>query len=253
MESRVTRFKWPTLATYLGVAALAAIFFCGCGEGAEEAAETDAGAEGDAAMSDPRATANTTMVLYGDSIVSDLWQNWGRVMLVKSGNKAVNYSVAGTFIETQYGVWLTSKERGAQLDFIFIQVGVNNILRGDKANAMEASMKTWLADIQAMNPQTIVILSLMTPAKGDFDNVPGPARYPVWLDLNDRYRKLGGDDTISNALNNGSDYLKPEYANADGLHPNPAGDTLSANLLYGIRDRLWQASRAKFTWKAPTL
>lgn len=177
----------------------------------------------------------TTGVLCGDSIVNNLFNNAHNI-LQAGGHTVIKLAVAGTLVVDQYNTWLASAQRGdPTINYAFIKDGINDMIAGTAAATVAATMSTWLADMRANNPLMVIFLETMDPAKTKLDTV-NANRYPLWQQLNALYMGMGARSEISNALNDGNDALPVGYDNGDGLHPNPAGDVLSATILRARRD-----------------
>lgn len=177
----------------------------------------------------------TKGVLCGDSIVQNMYNN-AHPVLEKGGNTVVKLAVAATVVNDQYNTWLASAQRGdPTVGWVYIKCGINDVIAGTAAATVLATMTTWWNDIRAQNPTAVIFLEQMNPAKSKLDTVSAN-RYPIWLALNSGYAGLGGRTEISNAVNNGADSIQAQYDNGDGLHLNPAGDTLSAGILRYRRD-----------------
>ena len=197
------------------------------------AAPDAAPAPPDAAV--PLCPHHTKGVMIGDSITVGVYKY--RTPITSKGHIVLNNAVAGHEIGNQYAVWLTSPYRGdASIDWIFIQVGINDILHDiTTVPQYTALMRVFLADIRASNPHAVIFFGKVTPAKSRFDEitaVAGHNRYQMWLDTNSAYASfttvLPG---IAAALNDGADSLLPQYANTDHLHLNIDGYTLSSTIL----------------------
>lgn len=179
--------------------------------------------------------APTKGVLIGDSIVQNMYL-YSRAPLVAGGSTVTRLAVAGDTIGNQIGRWMVSPLRGDEtVDWIYVQIGINDILHGQlDAREMYGIMSLFIADIRANNPGALVYLSVPDPAKLKLDAVSltgGKNRQQVWVEFKALLLANGGTSFISDALNDGNDSLIVMFEKPDHLHPNPAGDLLSGNLL----------------------
>lgn len=229
------------------IALLALVAACGSDPTLEyDAGRPDAGAADatvpDAGVADATPDAmpmlchhKTKGVLIGDSIVQDLYLA-ARTEMQADGDVLYKVAVAGATVHDQYLTWFTSTLRGqADIDWIYIQIGINDDLHGqDSVSVVAQNMSELIHDIQMVNPNAIIFFATMDPAKAKLDMVSlsgGPDRYQYWKDLNAKYLAMQARDDLSQGLNNGSDYLALNYDGGDGLHPNTAGDLASAAVL----------------------
>jgi lysophospholipase L1-like esterase len=174
--------------------------------------------------------ATMKLGLLGDSIVSNLY-NTAHSTLTAGGQTATKIAVAGATVQTQFATWQASAVRGdLSYTAFYLQCGVNNVLADNSAASTGAAMATFLADINTTNPNAIVLLEIMDPAAARMIST-APDRLPIFNALQAIYLGFGAQTSISDALNDGSGNLAPAYNNGDNLHPNPAGDTLSATIL----------------------
>jgi lysophospholipase L1-like esterase len=191
----------------------------------------------------PRCEQKTTGAFIGDSIVVGAFKAY-RSFMLHEGDAVINVSVAGNTVDNQYSAWLLSPARGnPDVSWIFVQCGINDVLHGETtAPNIAARMEDLLDDISANNPEATVFFSIMDPARLRFETMAqvGPPRYPLWQELNGYYLNMGGLRRVSDALNNGADYLVTEYDHGDGLHPNDAGYLVTATIIRGWVDAVFQ-------------
>ncbi len=187
----------------------------------------------DAGTADAACKNTTKGVLFGDSIVQNMFNN-GKPVLTAAGATVYKGAVAGDGVGEQIGRWMVSSYRGDQtIDWAYVQIGINDDVHGQiGATEIDGELQLFLADMSRTNPRMKVYLSVPDPARGKLEMyVPTPSRYDTWKAMRVNYLARGARADISDNLNNGSDYLKPEFDSGDGLHPNPAADRASAAIL----------------------
>lgn len=180
--------------------------------------------------------AVTKGALLGDSIVSNMGTNAGSV-LTAGGSTFTKLAIAGAIVTGQYATWQASSVRGnSSYDWIFLMVGINDVLAGTASATILANIDTFLNDIKTNNPNAKLYFDIMDPCKTRLDATTltgGLDRYVLWQTVNAGYVSRGAINIVSAAMNDGADSLKSIYFQAgdNGLHPNAAGDTQSATVL----------------------
>lgn len=176
--------------------------------------------------------AITKGALLGDSIVSNMYNDAHNVFEA-GGSTVTKLAIAGAIITGQYATWLASSVRGnSSYDWIFLMVGINDVLADTSSTTCLANIDTFLADIKANNPNAKLYFDIMDPAKTRLDATGGD-RYPLWQAINTGYLARGAIRLVSDAMNDGADSLKSIYfqSSDNGLHPNTAGNVQSATVL----------------------
>lgn len=179
----------------------------------------------------------TRGLLLGDFNALHLYEN-GRSTLEVDGDTVQSRAAAHATVGDQLAAWLTSPERGdAHIDWIYFQCGINDVIAGGAtAHALTSQMAAFLEDVHMNNPDAVVFLGALGPARSRIDTIPGTARYPLWLEIQDGYATLGALTQISTSMNDGADNLVSQCDSGDHLTPTPACDRNSALILRGWVD-----------------
>ncbi len=173
----------------------------------------------------------TAGLLIGDSIVFRLG-NAVFPLLTANGVDTV-YSIAqnGATVDAERTLYETGIYPNINLDYIFVMVAVNDVLANESAATIEGKLATLVSSIQTRNPEAVLIVSEMLPARTTFD-AKNPAFYSVWLEVNSWLRTTyGAVTTLSDALNDGSGH---QLMTVDGTHPNTAGNNLIGGILRNL-------------------
>jgi hypothetical protein len=174
---------------------------------------------------------HTVGLFIGDSIVHGVYRD---AFLILQGHGDVVYSVAvaGHRINDQRLIYEGSPFiRGAKLDWIFIQLGVNDVIAGHTVADMDRDMTMFVTSIKRWNPEAKIVMGTMLPAKSFLDT-RNVGFYQVWKDGNSLYQsKYGAFSDISDAVNDGADSLMAEFSSPDHIHMNVAGSQFEASLL----------------------
>lgn len=176
--------------------------------------------------------AITKGALLGDSIVSNMYNNASNIFTA-GGSSVTKLAVAGAIVSGQYATWLASAVRGnTSYDWLFLMVGINDVLADTSSATILANIDTFIADIKANNPNAKLYFDIMDPCKTRLDATGGD-RYALWQTVNAGYVTRGAMSIVSTAMNDGADSLKSIYFQSvdNGLHPNSAGDIQSATVM----------------------
>jgi lysophospholipase L1-like esterase len=179
--------------------------------------------------------------LIGDSILDGVFDS-NVAILNAGGRTCTSQAVSGHTIVNQYTAWLADPRRGdTTVDVIVIACGVNNARNNQVTTATVDEMNTLIRDIRTMNPTTMIILCVMTPARAHLELI-GASRYEKYLAFQaELYAAGSASSTIDRVdaivsshdveMDDGTDNLKGIYDSGDDLHPNDAGEAVMATAI----------------------
>lgn len=172
----------------------------------------------------------TRGLLIGDGITASMALPMQMYLQNNHNSFANSIAVDGNTIANQLTAWRASSFRGdVTLSWIYVNVGMEDIIQGADAVTTVANMGTLLADIHASNPSVKVIVETLFPARTRLEQVIDPPRYPVWVKVNEELKtQFMADSVLADALNDGTDALKAQYDSGNKITPNQAGATLVA-------------------------
>jgi lysophospholipase L1-like esterase len=115
-----------------------------------------------------------------------------------------------------------------QPDVIVLAAGINDLLRGQSVDQLEASLREWISEARAGRPDVDILISpLLSEAKANGENVNAQV-----ADYDARLRRVAAeltalDSSITVAATDVG--WTPSTTNTwDGLHPTPTGETFIA-------------------------
>lgn len=147
-----------------------------------------------------------------------------------------NLSTAGETPIQQKDRWdALSAEVKASFDYVFIQVGINQI----NGYNWITQYQELVDDINATKNQDCRVYGVtMTPIRGEASL--DPSGYNNWLALNAAIRGEGATPITglygfvsghTTAMGDANNYLLAEYDSGDHLHPNAAGNSLNCQYI----------------------
>lgn len=178
------------------------------------------------------------ILLVGDSIVASMFLN-GASILAAGERTVESIAVSGNTVGDQLAAWTASSQFGnPSVTVAFLQVGINDIRTGLAPATTLTNMASLINSMRTNNPTMKIVLGLMLPARQD--NSVNAAYFTKFVPINDAYLAAGTggsipavDNVMTSAydfFNAGAGFNKPEWFNADGLHPLTGGNQLNAAL-----------------------
>lgn len=181
-------------------------------------------------------------MIFGDSIIA---LGLGKYVLRQDEaefgtTRILDYSIPGQTILQQYGHWLDAKVSNPSPRWVFMLIGINDVQLGSTNVEIIDRLKIFVDDILNSDPNTIVLVSPLTPARGVLDDT----RYQNWLDANTGLTGSGSYPFLPSdpsrvvilpewtQLNNGSGYLLSQYQNGDQIHVNYVAHTIMGGVLH---------------------
>lgn len=163
---------------------------------------------------------------------------------IDSRNSAFkSLAIGGATIDDQAAQWAAFTEK-ADLRWIVIQVGLNDIDPAEAAGPAIARLQDLVDDVNASKPAGAkVYIATMIPCYARMvtrygAGAPADASYAKWQAMNEAIAGLGGspitdvDGRITAhtpLMDDGSGNLAAAYDTGDGIHPNNAGRQVIAN------------------------
>jgi lysophospholipase L1-like esterase len=184
----------------------------------------------------PDATATlchhrTTGLLIGDSIVFRMWAA-GLAILAADDDAVYSVAQSGATVAAEQIAYANGPYPGIRLDWVWIQVGINDILAGTSAAEIEEGLALLISTAHEQNPEAAILVGKMLPARFVLD-ARNLAFYPVWVEVNAWLETQGAYGVVSDSMNNGQGYLITELSQ-DGLHPSYNGSLFEATKLDGL-------------------
>lgn len=168
-------------------------------------------------------------VVIGDSIcaprgtVSAIGASLGRL---GARGPIASLAQGGATAVMQLATWQASQYRTANVPWIYIQIGVNDIVGGANATTVLARIQAIVDDAATNSPLSNIIVGTITPARFYLT----PAQYPIWQAINAGILGGGGTPiTGADAIVNNSTLLGDAsncllYHDAtDALHTTEVG------------------------------
>lgn len=143
------------------------------------------------------------------------WEKlWGK-------RRVVNMGFGWDKIENVFWRINHGELEGCAPDEIFLLIGINNINMGDKEEDVARGIIDLAAAIQARQPQAMLYVLEIYPAKGKEENVAYTNKLlREWLIPNEHLKLISLNNAL--LLNDGSGKINPEMF-IEGLHPNEKG------------------------------
>ncbi|HMF44747.1 MAG TPA: GDSL-type esterase/lipase family protein [Polyangia bacterium] len=171
-----------------------------------------------ASGADPTAGA-VDLVLVGDSLVATA--EWGELM---RGRAVRNRGVAGDRVRDVLG--RIDDAVAGEPRAVLIAVGINDLLDGDRPEAVAAGEASIVARVRQRCPRARILLEGVLPIRRETDPA-GPAAADAIPRLNDALRRLAAEQRVSfvdagAALADGTGELDRRFT-TDGVHLTGAG------------------------------
>lgn len=196
-------------------------------------------ARGYTTHTDVLAEAVVRGIVLGDSVTAG-WEKGPPVGVAfpsvaqrSAGYLSFALSEPAATVADQLGAWQVSSYRGrSSLQWVIVQLGLNDIHNGQTAAQIVTSLQTLVDDIASSTPNARILIGQMTPGRTYWNNA---ALNQIELDVNNSIMGVAGAipiitgiaasaDRISMAdLDDGTGALKTIYDVGDQLHPNTAG------------------------------
>lgn len=159
---------------------------------------------------------------------------------IAAGYSAFSVAVPGETIAQQHTRWNNIANK-SQYEWVFVEVGLNNMNPAEAATVPIAEYQSLIDDIRADVPGIKIICSKMTPARQRWIDLYGAINGPIaqqkWVDMNAAMSGFGPNAVTSvdafvvnhvPLLADSNGNLAAQYDMGDGIHENNAGRQIIA-------------------------
>lgn len=180
---------------------------------------------------------NGNVIVSGDSTVAAYLGGTAIVDIISATGTKTNIAVPGhTILQQQTAYQSLASGTKTAANFVFVQIGLNDVTYSGNANAAITRMQTFINVIKAGSPNAKIIVCAMNPALAAWKGA-NPDNYMVaysnWRQMNYFFENgISGANKFINLhveiISDGNGNLDPIYDVGDGIHENTAARKIIA-------------------------